>query len=64
MNIMKHLKSRTQRWNLAIATAGIVELNFHLLRDNLGDSYGAAFILVSVIGMFLRAVTRESIDAK
>lgn len=64
MDIRQHLKSKTQRWNLALAVAGIIELNFHLLRDNLGDSYGAAFILVSVVGAILRSVTTEAINAK
>ena len=64
MDIRQHLKSKTQWFNLALAVAGILELNFHLLRDNLGDWYGVAFILVSVIGAVLRSVTTEAINAK
>jgi len=64
MNILKHLKSRTQLFNLAVAALGIIELNMHLLRDNFGDSYGFAFICVSIVAMVLRTVTTEPIDAK
>ena len=64
MDIKKHLKSKTQLFNLAVAAMGIVELNMHLLRDNLGDSYGVTFILVSIFGLLLRSITKEPIDAK
>lgn len=64
MSIIKHLKSKTQLFNLAIAVIGVLELNFHLLRENLGEAYGIAFILVSIGGLVLRTITTESIDAK
>lgn len=64
MNIKKHLKSKTQRFNLIVAAIGILEVNMGLLRANLGDYYGYAFIAVSIIAMVLRNMTTEPINAK
>lgn len=64
MNIKKQLKSKTQWFNMMVAAIGIVEVNMHLMRDNLGDNYGFAFIAVSVVAMVLRNLTVEPIDAK
>jgi hypothetical protein len=63
-NITKHLKSKTQRWNTALLIAGFLELNLHVLRDNLGDYYGITLIAVGIVGIILRSVTTGSIDQK
>lgn len=64
MKITKQLKSKTQWFNISVAAVGIIEVNLHLMRDNLGDNYGFAFIAVSVVAMVLRNLTKEPIDAK
>lgn len=64
MNVKQHLKSKTQLFNLAVAIIGVLEVNMGLLRDNLGDSYGYAFIAVSIVGLVLRSITTEPINAK
>lgn len=64
MKILKHLKSKTQLFNIALAVIGVIELNMHLLRDNLGDSYGLVFIAVSCAGLVLRTLTTEPISDK
>lgn len=64
MNIKKQLKSKTQWFNIAVAAVGIIEINMHLMRDNLGDNYGMVFIAVSVVAMVLRNLTTGPIDAK
>lgn len=55
---MKSLKkSKTIWFNLIIASIGILELNLHLLQSVLGEYYGAVFILVAMIGAWLRVLT-------
>ncbi|MFP5504947.1 MAG: hypothetical protein ACLGH6_01995 [Gammaproteobacteria bacterium] len=64
MKISKRLKSKTY-W-LAIATAGlgIVEVNMHLLQAALGQYYGAAFIVVALLGMAVREITTGPVADK
>ena len=49
---------------MIVAAVGILEVNMGLLRNNLGDYYGYAFIAVSIVAMVLRNMTTEPINAK
>lgn len=62
--IKKRLKSKTHWFNIIVGTLGILEANFGLLRAQLGDHYGAAFIAVAVVGFMLREATKEPVEAK
>lgn len=62
--IKQYLKSKTINFNLALALVGILELNFHYLKNALGDSYGLAFVAISLIGGYLRHITKTSIKEK
>jgi hypothetical protein len=53
------LKSKTVSFALALGALGVIETNFHLLRDLLGDWYGVSFIAVSLATYYLRTITRE-----
>lgn len=62
--IKQYLKSKTINFNLILALVGILELNFHYLKGALGDSYGLAFVVISLIGGYLRHITKDSIEEK
>ena len=62
--LKKYLKSKTINFNLLLAIVGVLEINFHYLKSALGDSYGAAFVLISIIGVILRHLTKDSIESK
>jgi len=68
MKIKKHAKSKTQWFNVAMMTMGIisiVEQNAHFLRENFGDTgYGVFLMILGVIGFILRTYTTEPIDDK
>lgn len=57
-------KSRTIKAATIISVLGVVELNFHLLQDMLGEYYGLSFIVLSIIMGLLRGVTTTSINEK
>ncbi len=57
-------KSKTHWFNIFVGIIGILELNIGLLQNTLGDSYGVVFVVVAMIGMFLRTVTTTAIVRK
>lgn len=61
---MKFFKSKTINFSMLLAIFGTLEQNFHLIKDNLGENYGIAFIVISIIVAGLRVVTTEALDAK
>jgi len=62
--IKQYLKSKTINIALIIAVLGVVELNFQYLQGMLGEYYGAAWIVFSMIMMALRSVTTSSLEDK
>lgn len=40
-----------------IAILGVVEVNFHMLQDMLGQYYGLSFVVFAVIMAYLRMIT-------
>lgn len=50
-------------FNILIATIGILELNLHLLQSVLGEYYGATFIFVAMIGVWLRVLTTPTVTS-
>ena len=61
---MRILKSKTMWFAWLMMVMGIIELNMHLLESVLGDWYGAAFIVVSIITGTLRMVTTNAVADK
>lgn len=57
-------KSRTIWVNVIVAILGFLELNLHLVQDNLGDKYGVVFIVIGVLGIYLRAVTTQPLSER
>lgn len=57
-------KSKTIWFGHFIALVGILEANIGLLRNNLGDYYGYAFILLSAVTYILRQQTTKPISEK
>lgn len=55
-------KSKTIRTATIIAVLGVVEVNFGLLRDMLGDWYGVSYIAIAVIMAYLRTITKEPVE--
>ena len=62
--IKQYFKSKTINTALIIAVLGVVELNFQYLQGMLGEYYGAAWIVFSMIMMVLRAVTTKPLQDK
>ena len=63
--ILQRLKSNTYRVAAFISIViAPLEVNFHLLRDALGDNYGYAFIGFSIVMMVMRELTTKSIQDK
>jgi hypothetical protein len=60
--VKKPYKSKTINTALVITVLGIVELNMHMLRDNLGDWYGFSYIAIGCIMAWLRFKTTEGIS--
>lgn len=58
----KPSKSKTLHAAAFVAALGAVELNMHVLRDNLGDWYGVTYIFIAVVIAYLRFITTESIS--
>ena len=55
------IKSKTHWTAAAIAGLGMVETNFPMIRDYLGDYYGLSYIGIAVIMAVLREVTTEPV---
>lgn len=62
--IKKRLKSKTYLLSLAVTALGVVELNFHLLQQQLGEHYGVAFIVIAAASAVCRELTSTSISDK
>ena len=62
--IKQYFKSRTINTALIIALLGVLELNFQYLQGLLGEYYGAAWIVFSMLMVVLRSVTTTSLDNK
>lgn len=58
------MKSRTIWVNTLIAVLGFLELNLHLVQQNLGDWYGLTFIGIGILGIYLRAVTTKPLSER
>ena len=62
--IKQYFKSKTINTALIIAVLGVVELNFQYLQGMLGEYYGAAWIVFSMIMVALRTVTTKPLQDK
>jgi len=57
-------KSRTYDAVALVGTLGVIETNFHLLQNMLGDWYGLSYILVAAAFYYLRKVTTGPVGDK
>ena len=62
--MIQELKSKTINFSMALAVLGVVEINLHLIQDQLGDKYGAILIVISAVVAVLRAVTTKPLSEK
>lgn len=62
--IIQMAKSKTVWFSILVMALGIVEVNFPMLQDLLGDHYGLSFIAISIIMGILRMVTVKPIADK
>lgn len=62
--IIARLKSKTYMLQTLVLVLGVLELNFHLLQQYLGAWYGVSFIVISVLGAFVRELTKAPVGAK
>lgn len=63
-NIKKRLKSKTYIWSALVGVIGILEVNYGLLRDMLGEHYGWSYMVIMLVGFLLREATTKSIQDK
>ena len=52
----KH-KSKTVNFAALIGVLGVIETNFHMLQDLLGQYYGLSFVVVAAAIYYLRTIT-------
>jgi hypothetical protein len=64
IDVKQKLKSDTHKWNLLQGVFAIIELKFGLLEGLLGDWWGLAFIVTSIIGYLLREKTTMPVEMK
>lgn len=57
-------KSHTIKSATFIALMGIVEVNFHLLQETLGQYYGLSFMAIALLMGYLRHITTKPINEK
>jgi protein-S-isoprenylcysteine O-methyltransferase Ste14 len=58
---MKNKKfSRTHFFNILIGMIGVLEVNLHLLQSSLGEWYGATYIIIAMIGVYLRLTHQDN----
>lgn len=62
--IKKRLKSKTYQLSLLMGFMGIVEMNFHLLQEILGQYYGVTYIAAMFLFMLVREMTNSAISEK
>lgn len=56
--------SRTMDFSVLLTVFGVFEMNLPLVRDTLGDYYGAVFIVIAVITALLRKATTKPLGEK
>lgn len=54
-------KSKTINFAALVGALGVVEVNFHLLQDLLGQWYGVSYIAIAAIVYYLRTITTEPV---
>ena len=62
--LLKRLKSKTHIWHTIVGLLGILEVNYGLLRDMLGEHYGWSYIVIMGVGYILREVTNKAVSDK
>lgn len=62
--LLKRLKSKTHIWSTLIGLVGILEVNYGLMRDLLGEHYGWSYIVIMAIGYILREATTKPVSDK
>lgn len=62
--LFKRLKSKTHIWHTLVGLLGILEVNYGLLRDMLGEHYGWSYIVIMAMGYILREVTTKPVSDK
>jgi hypothetical protein len=62
--IISRLKSKTYALQFFVLALGVLELNFHLLQSYLGNWYAISFIIISVLGAFVRELTKAPVGDK
>ena len=60
MKLKRH--SKTIQSAVIIGTLGVVEVNFHLLQDLLGEWYGLSFTAFAALMYYLRTITSEPVE--
>ena len=58
------LKSKTIGFSVILAVLGVLEMQIHLVQEQLGEYYGALYIAIAVCVAGLRAVTTTSLGDK
>ena len=62
--IIQMAKSKTVWFSILIMALGIIEVNFSMLQENLGEYYGISFMVISIVMGVLRMVTIKPIADK
>lgn len=55
------IKSKTINFAAVVGALGVVEVNFHLLQDLLGQWYGVSYIVIAALVYYLRTITTEPV---
>ena len=62
--LKKLAKSKTIILQLVIATLGVVEYNLHLFYNVLGDNYPVVYLIIAMLGVWVRVLTTTSLEDK
>lgn len=62
--LFKRLKSKTHIFSTIVGLLGILEVNYGLLREMLGEHYGWSYIVIMAIGYILREITTKPVSDK
>lgn len=62
--LFKRLKSKTHIFSTIVGLLGILEVNYGLLRDMLGEHYGWSYIVIMAASYILREVTTKPVSDK
>lgn len=57
-------KSRTIWVNTFIAILGFIELNLHLVQENLSEYYGIVFLVIGAVNIGLRMITTQPLSER